>query len=288
MKPRRRTTGPTLGLIVFCSAAWAGVGPSAAAAADKTEWGLAIGATATGGIPAFNNAWQFEEASGDFRARFAASSDYSPATSFGLQGGAQVWLPSGLGFFAEIQDDSQDVKSNIGQDVAFEFRPCRTCLPLTASAEGRTDKERFRRSETRFHLGVGYRLKIASATHLEATGGLTRFTLDQALAQELDAGGPDDTCSDDFLFSGRTCSFEVSVAQRDTQTDTTWGYNVGGGITTFVASHVGFGLGVRYSHGGSAEFDGLNAYDANGDERRTRVRVKTGGVSANASVRIRF
>ena len=284
MKLRSIPTPQILGLAVLGLIA----APRLAAAEDgKPDWVLSLGAAATGAVPSFADGWQLRMEDEFGSVRFSASSEYAPVTSTGLQGTAQVWLPSGLGLFVEVQQESQRLKSKQKADLALSFRDCRACPPITLSAEGSLDTERFKRDDTRVHLGLGYRVKVASKVYLEATGGLTRFTLDQTLARELDEN-VEESCLYSFSFASRGCSLPLSVTEKERQSDSAFGFNAGAGITVFLSRNVGLGAGVRYSRGGAVELEGLDAYDEDGREFRTKVEVRPGGVTADLGVRVRF
>jgi opacity protein-like surface antigen len=283
MKQRSIPTPHILGLAVLGLIASA---PGQAAAQDKKpEWVLSLGGTATGAVPSFDDGWQVLLDEDFASARFSASSEYAPVTSTGLHGTAQVWLPSGLGFFAEVQQESQKVKARHEEDLALSFRECPTCPSFTFNAEGATDAERFQRDDTRVHMGLGYRLKLTEKLHLEATGGVTRFSLDQTLARELDDSS-DDLCL--ISFPGQTCQLPLRVSDKEKQGANAWGFNAGAGLSFFFTRNVGLAAGVRYSRGGTVELEGLDAYDEHGGEFRTKVEVRPGGVSANLGLRVRF
>jgi len=283
MKLRSIPTLQTLGLAVFGLIAAA---PGRAAAQEKKpEWVLSLGGTATGAIPSFTDRWEFRMDDEFGGVHFSASSAYAPVTSTGLQGTAQVWLPSGLGLFAEVQQESQKLKSKQALGLALSFRDCLTCPLFSFSAEGASDTERFQRDDTRVHLGLGYRVKLASKVHLEATAGVTRFTLDQTLAREID----EDVSGYCLLgLSSGTCNVPVRVSEKERQSGSAWGFNAGAGISVFFSRNVGLGAGVRYSRGGAVELEGMDAYDEDGREFRTKVEVRPGGVTANLGVRVRF
>jgi hypothetical protein len=283
MKLRSIPTPHILALAVFGLMASA---PGQAAAQDKKpEWVLSLGGTATGAVPSFDDGWEFQLADEFGSVRASASSEYAPVTSTGLQGTAQVWLPSGFGVFAEVQKESQRLKSKQALDLSVSFRECPTCLPFTFSVAGAQDTERFQRDDTRVHLGVGYRVQLASKVYVEATGGATRFSLDQALAREFD-DNLEGLCLVGFVSDA--CTLPVRVVDKERQSGHAWGFNAGAGLTVFFNRNIGLGAGVRYSRGGAVELEGLDAYDEDGGEFRTKVEVRPGGVSANLGLRVRF
>jgi hypothetical protein len=274
------------GLIVFL-VGWPSAAPRLAAEEKKAEWVVALGGVATGAVPSFTDGWQFQAEDTFSTARVSVSSEYLPVTSTGLQGMAQVWLPSGLGVFAELQQESQKLKSNLDIDLTYTLRQCRTCPQLTLSAKGRSDTERFKRDDKRVHLGAGYRVKIASNVYLEASGGLTRFTLEQTLARELDADLDEDR---DCVLSSlsQRCTVLPRVETKEKSGDSAWGFNLGGGLGVFFSRYLGLGAGIRYSRGGAVELEGMEGYDEDGDEFRTKVKVRPGGLTAAVSLRVRF
>jgi opacity protein-like surface antigen len=275
---------PTRQILALAVLGLAAAAPGRAAAQDqKPEWVLSLGGAATGAVPSFSDGWELSVDDEFASVRFAASSDYSPVTSTGLQGTAQVWLPSGFGLFAEVQKESQKLESTQALDLALSFRDCPTCPPFSFNLAGTSDTERFQRDDTRVHLGIGYRLKLSPKVYLEATGGATRFSLDQTLVREFD-----EDLGGDCLFFAETCTLPVRVAEKERQSDSTWGFNAGAGVTFFFSRNVGLGAGVRYSRGSAVELEGMNAYDEDGGEFRTKVEVRPGGVTANLAMRVRF
>ena len=281
MKLRSIPTRQVLGLAVLILAA-APPGP-VAAQDQKPEWVLSLGGAVTGAVPSFSDGWELGVGDEIVGYRVSASSEYSPVTSTGLQGTAQVWLPSGLGLFAEVQQESQKLESRQALDLALSFRECPTCPPFTFNVAGRSDAERFQRDDTRVHLGLGYRLRLSPKLHVEATGGATRFSLDQTLIRQFE-----ESIAEDCAFTTVACNVPVRVAEKERQSDSAWGFNAGAGITFFFSRNVGLGGGVRYSRGSAVELEGMNAYDEEGRESRTKVEVRPGGVTANLGVRVRF
>jgi hypothetical protein len=195
-------------------------------------------------------------------------------------------LPSGLGFFAEVQDESQRTRGEITREFIFFTAYCPACPRESIHTLGRSDRELFRRSEKRVHLGAGYRLRIASEIDLEATGGLTRIRLDQTVARSLDTHG--DICSPLLSREYILCTYPLFVGEKKVQSATSWGYHLGANLAVFPAKHIGFGLGVRYFDAGKAVLDGLDGFSQSGEVDRTPLRLRLGGLSVNAGLRIRL
>ncbi len=241
----------------------------------KPDWVLSLGATAATAMHSFSNDWATQQSDGFVQYDVVYTSHYAPGTSFGLQGTAQVWLPSGVGLFAELQQESQQLDSEIAVDVTASL-PAAT-LQLT----GRSDTETFRRGETRIHMGAGYRRKVSSQGYVELTGGVTRFALEQELVESLDVAGE---CPD----FGSTCTVGITVSQTRVEEGDAWGFNIGAAGSFFFSRNAGFGFGVRYSYGGAVEADGIDYFDLDGERYRTTVKIRPGGLTANLGLRIRF
>ncbi len=280
-----RTMNPTAVLTAVGLIAGLLTAQPATAEDEKPEWVLSIGGTLTRAIPSFSNDWDVRPFDDYYESRIWFTSRYAPATSTGLQGTAQMWLPSGLGVFVELQQESQQVPSEI--DLGLHLKSpgyLQYYDSYEYSMTGQTDTERFKRNDTRVHLGAGYRMKVASRVVIEATGGVTRFTLKQALAREIQT--INDQCTETLTSS--TCAGDVFVETGSAEDGNSWGFNVGAGATVFFSRNLGLGTGVRYSYGGVVELEGTEAVDENGNEYRSKVKIRPGGLTAYLALRIRF
>ena len=271
---------PRLTIMITALAAMAGAAAELAAAdtKDGLEWSVSLGSTVTFAMPSFEDRWSVLVADPFPSFIFSESARYTPVNPLGVNVGAQMWLPFGLGFFAEYQRHVQDVPSRIVSEAALGEG--------VAFLEGRLDTEKFERNETRFHVGVGYRIRAGSDGYFEVSGGASRVSFKQDLAREI--GIHIDIFRQDCPAGAVRCTIEIEIEQREPQKGSTWGVNAGAGFVRFFNKNVGIGAQVRYSKGGAVELRGLEAFDEEGNQYRNRFKVKTEAVTAGVSLKVRF
>lgn len=263
---------------------------SAAEPKRGLEWTVWAGGVTSLGVPPVADGWSFSQtiAQGSVSVDTTASARYKPGSALGGNGGGQLWLPLGLGFFAEYEKRTQDLKSEIALDITARIRGCPTCPSNGFTLEGRLGTEIFERDDRRLHLGLGYRLRLPRDMNVEITGGATRVSVRQELVRTLLP--PEPMLDPDFfcLFTSGRCPFKLSVKERETAKGSTWGLNIGGGATKFLSKLVGVTAEFRYSKAGDVEFSGFDAIDRDGRASRTRVKVRTGAFVAGAGLKLRF
>ena len=187
-----------------------------------------------------------------------------------------------LRFFAEMQKDSRDTSSTIDAALVLRARSCLSCPCETFTADGSVEDARFEASATRVHWGLGYRIRLGSESHLEVTAGASHFSLKQELAQRLEQGG------DDCSRSPRTARSRSTSSGGTARRARAGASTCGPPSRSSSRRRRDSPCTLRYSKAGELDFEGLEAFDEGGDDYRTEVKVKTGGLAAEASLRFRF
>ncbi len=191
---------------------------------------------------------------GDFDARYANGSD----TLFDAGGGVRVWRNLGIGAGVSLFSHTGDAGITARIPHPFFFDRHRA---IDGTEPG------FAREETAVHLQALWVIPASRSFHITLSAGPTFFTVKQELVTGVnyDHAYPYDVAT-------------LSGTDKQGQSVSTTGFNVGGDVAFYFTEWIGVGGTVRLSRGSAV----LTSPDGG------TVTIDTGALQTSGGLRIRF
>ena len=243
-------------LLLLCVCALAGDARPAAAQTWDARGFLTVNGGLQTAAPDFADNVTFTAfaEAGDFDARYAVGSD----TVFDVGGGIRVWRNLGIGAGVSLFSHAADADITARLPHPFFFDQHRAIAGTAPE---------FARNETAVHLQALWVIPASRSIHITVSAGPTFFAVTQQLATAVNYN--------------HTYPYEVATLSRmdkQGQSVSTTGFNVGGDVAFYFSEWIGVGGMVRFSRGSAVL----------GSEDGGTVQIDTGALQVSGGLRVRF